>query len=96
ATTDPQLPQPLAFIHNSTPPLLPPQHTYLLIPPIKTLPLPIQHLQPNTLPIIHILQQHSPLKHVFHPTISHHLNHHIHQPQSQGHTPLVPFEVPDI
>ncbi|WP_186311867.1 PLP-dependent transferase, partial [Staphylococcus aureus] len=88
-----KLAQPLPFISNSTAPILPPQHTYLLLTAIKTLPLPIQQINPTLIQIIKILQPHPPLQQLFHPTIQTHLNHHLHIPQPDPHTPLIPFQL---
>ena len=76
--------------------MLGPQDSYLLIRGIKTLGLRMEQVQRNTLATIDMLQQHSAVKQVFHPSISDHLNHDIHEAQSEGHTGVVAFEVADI
>ena len=96
ATSDAELAERLGFIQNSTGGVLGPQDSYLLIRGIKTLGLRMEQVQRNTLAIIDMLQQHSAVKQVFHPSISDHLNHDIHEAQSEGHTGVVAFEVADI
>ncbi|MDW3828257.1 bifunctional cystathionine gamma-lyase/homocysteine desulfhydrase [Staphylococcus saprophyticus] len=96
ATSDAELAERLGFIQNSTGGVLGPQDSYLLIRGIKTLVLRMEQVQRNTLAIIDMLQQHSAVKQVFHPSISDHLNHDIHEAQSEGHTGVVAFEVADI
>lgn len=96
ATSDAELAERLGFIQNSTGGVLGPQDSYLLIRGIKTLGLRMEQVQRNTLAIIDMLQQHSAVKQVFHPRISDHLNHDIHEAQSEGHTGVVAFEVADI
>ncbi|MDW4093807.1 bifunctional cystathionine gamma-lyase/homocysteine desulfhydrase [Staphylococcus saprophyticus] len=96
ATSDAELAERLGFIQNSTGGVLGPQDSYLLIRGIKTLGLRMEQVQHNTLAIIDMLQQHSAVKQVFHPSISDHLNHDIHEAQSEGHTGVVAFEVADI
>lgn len=96
ATSDAELAERLGFIQNSTGGVLGPQDSYLLIRGIKTLGLRMEQVQRNTLVIIDMLQQHSAVKQVFHPSISDHLNHDIHEAQSEGHTGVVAFEVADI
>ncbi|MFQ3783284.1 bifunctional cystathionine gamma-lyase/homocysteine desulfhydrase [Staphylococcus saprophyticus] len=96
ATSDAELAERLGFIQNSTGGVLGPQDSYLLIRGIKTLGLRMEQVQRNTLAIIDMLQQHSAVKQVFHPSISDHLNHDIHKAQSEGHTGVVAFEVADI
>ncbi|MEB8115164.1 bifunctional cystathionine gamma-lyase/homocysteine desulfhydrase [Staphylococcus saprophyticus] len=96
ATSDAELAERLGFIQNSTGGVLGPQDSYLLIRGIKTLGLRMEQVQRNTLAIIDMLQQHSAVKQVFHPSISDHLNHDIHEAQSDGHTGVVAFEVADI
>lgn len=96
ATSDAELAECLGFIQNSTGGVLGPQDSYLLIRGIKTLGLRMEQVQRNTLAIIDMLQQHSAVKQVFHPSISDHLNHDIHEAQSEGHTGVVAFEVADI
>lgn len=96
ATSDAELAERLGFIQNSTGGVLGPQDSYLLIRGIKTLGLRMEQVQRNTLTIIDMLQQHSAVKQVFHPSISDHLNHDIHEAQSEGHTGVVAFEVADI
>ena len=96
ATSDAELAERLVFIQNSTGGVLGPQDSYLLIRGIKTLGLRMEQVQRNTLAIIDMLQQHSAVKQVFHPSISDHLNHDIHEAQSEGHTGVVAFEVADI
>ncbi|MDW3870590.1 bifunctional cystathionine gamma-lyase/homocysteine desulfhydrase [Staphylococcus saprophyticus] len=96
ATSDAELAERLGFIQNSIGGVLGPQDSYLLIRGIKTLGLRMEQVQRNTLAIIDMLQQHSAVKQVFHPSISDHLNHDIHEAQSEGHTGVVAFEVADI
>lgn len=96
ATNDAELAERLGFIQNSIGGVLGPQDSYLLIRGIKTLGLRMEQVQRNTLAIIDMLQQHSAVKQVFHPSISDHLNHDIHEAQSEGHTGVVAFEVADI
>ena len=96
ATSDAELAERLGFIQNSTGGVLGPQDSYLLIRGIKTLGLRMEQVQRNTLAIIDMLQQHSAVKQVFHPSISDHLNHDIHEAQSEGHSGVVAFEVADI
>ncbi|WP_436864744.1 bifunctional cystathionine gamma-lyase/homocysteine desulfhydrase [Staphylococcus saprophyticus] len=96
ATSDAELAERLGFIQNSTGGVLGPQDSYLLIRGIKTLGLRMEQVQRNTFAIIDMLQQHSAVKQVFHPSISDHLNHDIHEAQSEGHTGVVAFEVADI
>lgn len=96
ATSDAELAERLGFIQNSTGGVLGPQDSYLLIRGIKRLGLRMEQVQRNTLAIIDMLQQHSAVKQVFHPSISDHLNHDIHEAQSEGHTGVVAFEVADI
>ncbi|MGZ2397551.1 cystathionine gamma-lyase / homocysteine desulfhydrase [Staphylococcus saprophyticus] len=96
ATSDAELAERLGFIQNSIGGVLGPQDSYLLIRGIKTLGLRMEQVQRNTLAIIDMLQQHSTVKQVFHPSISDHLNHDIHEAQSEGHTGVVAFEVADI
>ncbi|MDW4040277.1 bifunctional cystathionine gamma-lyase/homocysteine desulfhydrase [Staphylococcus saprophyticus] len=96
ATSDAELAECLGFIQNSTGGVLGPQDSYLLIRGIKTLGLRMEQVQRNTLAIVDMLQQHSAVKQVFHPSISDHLNHDIHEAQSEGHTGVVAFEVADI
>ncbi|NWK83481.1 bifunctional cystathionine gamma-lyase/homocysteine desulfhydrase [Staphylococcus sp. GSSP0090] len=96
ATSDTDLAERLGFIQNSTGGVLGPQDSYLLIRGIKTLGLRMEQVQRNTLAIIDMLQQHSAVRQVFHPSISKHLNHDIHEAQSEGHTGVVAFEVADI
>ena len=96
ATSDAELAERLGFIQNSTGGVLGPQDSYLLIRGIKTLGLRMEQVQRNTLAIIDMLQQHSAVKQVFHPSISDHLNHDIHEAQSEDHTGVVAFEVADI
>lgn len=96
ATSDTDLAERLGFIQNSTGGVLGPQDSYLLIRGIKTLGLRMEQVQRNTLAIIDMLQQHSAVRQVFHPSISEHLNHDIHEAQSEGHTGVVAFEVADI
>lgn len=96
ATSDAELAERLGFIQNSTGGVLGPQDSYLLIRGIKTLGLRMEQVQRNTLAIVDMLQQHSAVKQVFHPSISDHLNHDIHEAQSEGHTGVVAFEVADI
>ena len=96
ATSDAELAERLGFIQNSTGGVLGPQDSYLLIRGIKTLGLRMEQVQRNTLATIDMLQQHSAVKQVFHPSISDHLNHDIHEAQSEGHTGVVAFEVADI
>lgn len=96
ATSDAELAERLGFIQNATGGVLGPQDSYLLIRGIKTLGLRMEQVQRNTLAIIDMLQQHSAVKQVFHPSISDHLNHDIHEAQSEGHTGVVAFEVADI
>lgn len=96
ATSDAELAERLGFIQNSTGGVLGPQDSYLLIRGIKTLGLRMEQVQRNTLAIIDMLQQHSAVKQVFHPSISDHLNHDINEAQSEGHTGVVAFEVADI
>lgn len=96
ATSDAELAERLGFIQNSTGGVLGPQDSYLLIRGIKTLGLRMEQVQRNTLAIIDMLQQYSAVKQVFHPSISDHLNHDIHEAQSEGHTGVVAFEVADI
>ena len=96
ATSDAELAERLGFIQNSTGGVLGPQDSYLLIRGIKTLGLRMEQVQRNTLATFDMLQQHSAVKQVFHPSISDHLNHDIHEAQSEGHTGVVAFEVADI
>ncbi|MEJ7438036.1 PLP-dependent transferase, partial [Staphylococcus warneri] len=68
ATSDAELAERLGFIQNSTGGVLGPQDSYLLIRGIKTLGLRMEQVQRNTLAIIDMLQQHSAVKQVFHPS----------------------------
>ncbi|PHK49924.1 bifunctional cystathionine gamma-lyase/homocysteine desulfhydrase [Staphylococcus edaphicus] len=95
-TSDANLAERLGFIQNSTGGVLGPQDSYLLVRGIKTLGLRMEQIQRNTLAIIEMLQQHKAVKQVFHPSIVDHLNHDIHEAQSDGHTGVVAFEVADI
>ncbi|SCS42196.1 bifunctional cystathionine gamma-lyase/homocysteine desulfhydrase [Staphylococcus caeli] len=96
ATKDVDLAERIGFIQNSTGGVLGPQDSYLLIRGMKTLGLRMDQVQRNTLAIIDMLQQHQAVKQVFHPSMSEHLNHDIHQAQAEGHTGVVAFEVADI
>ncbi|WP_432724924.1 bifunctional cystathionine gamma-lyase/homocysteine desulfhydrase [Staphylococcus equorum] len=96
ATNDENLAERIGFIQNSTGGVLGPQDSYLLIRGIKTLGLRMEQVQRNALSIIEMLQQHQNVKQVFHPSIAEHLNHDIHEAQSEGHTGVVAFEVEDI
>ncbi|MDW8569458.1 bifunctional cystathionine gamma-lyase/homocysteine desulfhydrase [Staphylococcus shinii] len=96
ATNDETLAERIGFIQNSTGGVLGPQDSYLLIRGIKTLGIRMEQVQRNTLEIIEMLQEHNAVRQVFHPSIATHLNHDIHQRQTEGHTGVVAFEVADI
>ncbi|MEC5301999.1 MULTISPECIES: bifunctional cystathionine gamma-lyase/homocysteine desulfhydrase [Staphylococcus] len=96
ATNDETLAERIGFIQNSTGGVLGPQDSYLLIRGIKTLGIRMEQVQRNTLEIIAMLQEHNAVRQVFHPSIATHLNHDIHQRQTEGHTGVVAFEVADI
>lgn len=96
ATNDEALAEHIGFIQNSTGGVLGPQDSYLLIRGIKTLGIRMEQVQRNTLEIIAMLQEHNAVRQVFHPSIATHLNHDIHQRQTEGHTGVVAFEVADI
>lgn len=96
ATNDEALAESIGFIQNSTGGVLGPQDSYLLIRGIKTLGIRMEQVQRNTLEIIAMLQKHNAVRQVFHPSITTHLNHDIHQRQAEGHTGVVAFEVADI
>lgn len=96
ATNDETLAVRIGFIQNSTGGVLGPQDSYLLIRGIKTLGIRMEQVQRNTLEIIAMLQEHNAVRQVFHPSIATHLNHDIHQRQTEGHTGVVAFEVADI
>jgi cystathionine gamma-lyase/homocysteine desulfhydrase len=96
ATNDETLAERIGFIQNSTGGVLGPQDSYLLIRGIKTLGIRMEQVQRNTLEIITMLQEHNAVRQVFHPSIATHLNHDIHQRQTEGHTGVVAFEVADI
>lgn len=96
ATNDEALAESIGFIQNSTGGVLGPQDSYLLIRGIKTLGIRMEQVQRNTLEIIAMLQEHNAVRQVFHPSITTHLNHDIHQRQAEGHTGVVAFEVADI
>lgn len=96
ATNNETLAERIGFIQNSTGGVLGPQDSYLLIRGIKTLGIRMEQVQRNTLEIIAMLQEHNAVRQVFHPSIATHLNHDIHQRQTEGHTGVVAFEVADI
>ncbi|MGW7986868.1 bifunctional cystathionine gamma-lyase/homocysteine desulfhydrase [Staphylococcus shinii] len=96
AINDETLAERIGFIQNSTGGVLGPQDSYLLIRGIKTLGIRMEQVQRNTLEIIAMLQEHNAVRQVFHPSIATHLNHDIHQRQTEGHTGVVAFEVADI
>lgn len=95
ATGDDELGERLGFISNSTGGVLGPQDSYLLIRGIKTLGLRMEQINRNVDGIVKMLQNHSTVQQVFHPSIESHLNHDIHQSQASGHTGVVAFEVKD-
>lgn len=95
ATADDELGERLGFISNSTGGVLGPQDSYLLVRGIKTLGLRMEQINRNVEGIVKMLQDHSSVQQVFHPSIEGHLNHDIHQSQASGHTGVIAFEVKD-
>ena len=95
ATADDELGERLGFITNSTGGVLGPQDSYLLVRVIKTLGLRMEQINRNVEGIVKMLQDHSSVQQVFHPSIEGHLNHDIHQSQASGHTGVIAFEVKD-
>lgn len=95
ATSNDELAERIAFISNSTGGILGPQDSYLLIRGLKTLGLRMEQINRNVEKLVEMLQQHSAVQQVFHPSIESHLNHDVHMAQAEGHTGVIAFEVKD-
>lgn len=96
ALNDDDLAERIGFIQNSTGGVLGPQDSYLLIRGIKTLGLRLEQIQRNAEAVVKMLNEHTNVVKVYHPSQSDHLNYDIHHAQADGTPGIVSFEVSDV
>ncbi|KIX90904.1 cystathionine gamma-synthase [Staphylococcus microti] len=96
AVKDDELAERIGFIQNSTGGILGPQDSYLVVRGMKTLGLRLDQIEKNTLAMVSMLQEHPNVLKVYHPSQKDHLNHDVHQAQTEGSPGIVSFEVADV